>query len=103
MIDLFSFSVGSVSLYGGNSTIIDIAGVTTENVIGIKVLHEKCGKSGMQSNVISYWECMVHFCGRPMRITTHVYVFVFTIMSMSFVVLSYYTLAQTMCNCVAFR
>ena len=52
LIDLFSFSMGSVSLHGGNITNIDIA-----NVIGIKVMHETCGKSDIQSKGNSYSEC----------------------------------------------
>ena len=53
MIDLFSFSFGSLSLHEGNSTVklyedIDFPGSTLILLSNIEVLHEKCGKSGIQ-------------------------------------------------------
>ena len=53
MIDLFSFSFGSLSLHEGNSTLklYDDIGFPDPGptfMANIEVLHEKCGKSGKQ-------------------------------------------------------
>ena len=53
MIDLFSFSFGSLSLHEGNSTLklyddIDFPDPDRTFLANIEVLHEKCGKSGIQ-------------------------------------------------------
>ena len=47
MIDLFSFSLCSVSLDGGNPTVLDIWENTDNGIEMIAVLHEECGKSGI--------------------------------------------------------
>ena len=47
MIDLFSFSLCSVSLDGGHPTFLDIWENTYNDIEMIAVLHEECGKSGI--------------------------------------------------------
>ena len=49
MIDLFTFSLCSVSLDGGNPTVLDIGKYTDHYIKSIAVLHEECGKSGIKS------------------------------------------------------
>ena len=48
MIDLFSFSLCSVSMDGGNPTVLDIGKYTDQPIRTIAVLHEECGKNGME-------------------------------------------------------
>ena len=48
------FRLWSVSLDGGNSTVLDMWGYTVYQISKIAVLHEDCGNSGMNSNRIPY-------------------------------------------------
>ena len=64
----------------------------------IKVLHEKCGKSSIQSKGNSYSEWITYAgvsCASPPHL-----MFMFTI-TLSFIVLTCYALAQKLRNCVA--
>ena len=60
MINWFSFSVCSVSLDGGNHTVLDLGEYTDTVIWSIAVLHEECGKTGMIEKRNSVF-CMRHF------------------------------------------
>ena len=64
MIDLFSFSLCSVSLDGGNPTVLDIWENTDNDIPSIAVLHEECGKSGIKRKWIPFseWISSVNVC-----------------------------------------
>ncbi len=49
-LHLFYFRLWSVSLDGGNPTVLDTWGYDYSTIIDIAVLHEECGKSGKNSN-----------------------------------------------------
>ena len=48
MIDLLSFRLYSVSLYGGNTTVLDIGKYAGHAINSIAVLHEECGNTGTE-------------------------------------------------------
>ena len=48
MIDLLSFSLCSVSLDGGNPTVLQGGHYTEYPIKSIEVLDEECGKTGME-------------------------------------------------------
>ena len=105
MNDLFSFSIGSLPLHEGNHTpkLFDDFGFPVpsdkrlEKILNIKVLHEKCGKSGIQSKGNSYSECFT--CPGVSYASPHFFSikkFVFT-NTLSFIVFSCYAVAQNEC------
>ena len=48
MIDLLSFRLYSVSLYGGNATVLDIGKYAGQTIFSIAVLNEECGNTGTE-------------------------------------------------------
>ena len=54
MIDLFFFSLCSVSMDGGDPTVLGTWENTDDYIKTIAVLHEKCGKSGIKSKWIPF-------------------------------------------------
>ena len=65
MIDLLYFRLCSVSLGGGNHTVLDIGNYTDNYITSIEVLHEEFGKSGIPSKGIPFSEWITSVNVRP--------------------------------------
>ena len=58
MIDLFSISLCSVSLDGGNHTVLYTWENTADDISSIAVLHDKCGTSISMEYMYSVFVCV---------------------------------------------
>ena len=81
MTDLSFFSLCSVSMDGGESTVLGTWENPYDYITSIAVMHEECGKSGIESKGIPFsdWITSVTVC-RGCHLTFIYITFVLTIM-----------------------